>query len=63
MSTLTTRLHGHTLDLLLTSDSILVSNVVVSDYISDHAMIKCQVETPTTAKSQANGVTYRRYHK
>ena len=37
--------------------------MVVSDYISDHAMIKCQVETPTTAKSQANGVTYRRYHK
>ena len=26
-------------------------------------MIKCQVETPTTAKSQANRVTYRRYHK
>ena len=37
--------------------------MVVSDYISDHAMIKCQVETPTTAKSQANRVTYRRYHK
>ena len=58
-----THLHGHTLDLILTSDSSLVSNVVVSDYISDHAMIKCQVETPTTAKSQANRVTYRRYHK
>ena len=49
-----THLHGRTLDLILTSDSSLVSNVVVSDYISDHAMIKCQVETPTTAKSQAN---------
>ena len=58
-----THLHGHTLDLILTSDSSLVSNVVVSDYISDHAMIECQVETPTTAKSQANRVTYRRYHK
>ena len=58
-----THLHGHTLDLILTSDSSLVSNVVVSDYISDHAMIKCQVETPTTAKSQANRLTYRRYHK
>ena len=58
-----THLHGHTLYLILTSDSSLVSNVVVSDYISDHAMIKCQVETPTTAKSQANRVTYRRYHK
>ena len=58
-----THLHGHTLNLILTSDSSLVSNVVVSDYISDHAMIKCQVEIPTTAKSQANGVTYRRYHK
>ena len=58
-----THLHGHTLDLILTSDSSLVSNVVVSDYISDDAMIKCQVETPTTAKSQANRVTYRRYHK
>ena len=58
-----THLHGHTLDLILTSDSSLVSNVVVSDYISDHAMIKCQVETPTTAKSQANRVTNRRYHK
>ena len=58
-----THLHGHTLDLILTSDSSLVSNVVVSDYISDHAMSKCQVETPTTAKSQANRVTYRRYHK
>ena len=56
-------LHGHTLDLILTSDSSLVSNVVVSDYISNHAMIKCQVETPATAKSQANRVTYRRYHK
>ena len=58
-----THLHGHTLDLILTSDSSLVSNMVVSDYISDHAMIKCQVETPTTAKSQANRVTYMRYHK
>ena len=58
-----THLHGHALDLILTSDSSLVSNVVVSDYISDHAMIKCQVETPTTARSQANRVTYRRYHK
>ena len=43
-----THLHGHTLDLILTSDSSLVSNVV---------------ETPTTANSQANRVTYRRYHK
>ena len=58
-----THLHGHTLDLILTSDSSLVSNVVVSDYISDHAMIKCQVETPITPNSQANRVTYRRYHK
>ena len=56
-------LHGHTLDLILTSDSSLVSNVVVSDYISDHAMIKCQVETSITPNSQANRVTYRRYHK
>ena len=58
-----THLHGHTLDLILTSDSSLVSKVVVSDYISDHAMIKCQVETPITPNSQANRVTYRRYHK
>ena len=58
-----THLHGHTLDLILTFDSSLVSNVVVSDYISDHAMIKCQVETPITANSEANTVTYRRYHK
>ena len=58
-----THLHGHTLDLILTSDSSLVSNVVVSDYISDHAMIKCQVETSITPNSQANRVTYRRYHK
>ena len=52
-----THLHGHTLDLILTSDSSLVSNVVVSDYISDHAMIKCQVETSITPNSQANRVT------
>ena len=58
-----THLHGHTLDLILTSDISLVSNVVVNDYISYHAMIKCQVETPITANSQANRVTYRRYHK
>ena len=58
-----THLHGHNLDLILISDSSLVSNVVVSDYISDHAMIKCQVVTPTTANSQANRVSYRRYHK
>ena len=58
-----THVHGHTLDLILTSDSSLVSNVVVSDYISDHAMIKCKIKTPTTANSQANRVTYRRYHK
>ena len=58
-----THLHGHTLDLILTSDSSLVSNVVVSDYISDHAMIKCQIKTPAIANSQANRVTYRRYHK
>ena len=37
--------------------------MVVSDYISDHAMIKCQVETSITPNSQANRVTYRRYHK
>ena len=58
-----THLYGHTLDLSLTSDSSLVSNVVVSDYISDHAMIKCQVETSITPNSQTNRVTYRRYHK
>ena len=58
-----THLHGHTLDLILTSDSSLVSNVVVSDYISDHAMIKCQVKIQITPNSQANRVTYRRYHK
>ena len=37
--------------------------MVVSDYISDHAMIKCQVETQITPNSQANRVTYRIYHK
>ena len=58
-----THLHGHTLDLILTSDSSLVSNVVVSDYISDHAMMKCQVETQITPNSQANRVTYGRYNK
>ena len=58
-----THLQGHTLDLILTSDSSLVLNVVVSDYISDHAMIKCLVETQITPNSQANRVTYRRYHK
>ena len=57
-----THLHGHTLDLILTSDSSLVSNVVVSDYISDHAMIKCEVETSITLTHKLT-VTYRRYHK
>ena len=40
-----THLHGHTLDLILTpNNSSAVSNVRVSDFISDHALVLGQLD-------------------
>ena len=39
------RLHGHILDLILSpSDSSYLSNVTVSDLVSGHALVKCQLD-------------------
>ena len=59
-----THLHGHILDCIIAPcDSDLISNVTVSDFISDHALINCHLDCHHTAASTSKDISYRRYHK
>ena len=59
-----THLHGHTLDLILTpNDSSAVSNVRVSDFISDHALVLGQLDFTNPALPTSKTVTFRMFHR
>ena len=56
-----THLHGHTLDLILTpDDSSSVSNVRVSDFISDHALVLDQLDFTIPSVPRSKTVTFCR---
>ena len=58
-----THLHGHILDLVLTpTDSSVISNVRVAEFISDHALVLAQLDS-VNPSHKTNVVTFRRYHK
>ena len=55
-----THLHGHTLDLILTpNDSSAVSNVRVSDFISDHALVLGQLDFTNPSLPTSKTVTFQ----
>ena len=59
-----THLHSHTLDLILTpNDSSAVSNVRVSDFISDHALVLGQLDFTNPSLHTSKTVTFRRFHR
>ena len=59
-----THLHGHILDLILSpSDSSFVSNVTVSEMVSDHALVKCHLDFACPVIPKIDSISYRRYHK
>ena len=59
-----THLHGHILDLILTpDDSSVVSNVWVSEFISDHALVLGQLDFTKPSIPKSKNLTFRRYHK
>ena len=59
-----THLLGHTLDVLISPcDSDFVRNVNVWDFISDHAVIRCQLDFSHPSTSIDKWVSYRRYHR
>ena len=59
-----THLHGHTLDLLMApSEFSAISDVKGSGFISDHKMISCEVDFPSSDTSIQKVVNFRQYHK
>ena len=59
-----THLHGHILDLILTpDDSSVVTNVRVSDFISDHALVLSQLDFTNPSVPKSKTVTFQRFHK
>ena len=59
-----THLHGHILDLILSpSDSNFVSNVIVGNLVSDHALVKCRLDFACPAIPKVGSISYCRYHK
>ena len=60
----TTHLHGHILDLILSpSDQDMCVHVDVCEFISDHAVIKCTIDFPSTHANCQTRISYRRYHR
>ena len=58
-----TLLYGHILDLILSpSDQDTIVDVTISDFISDHALVKCSITFPHQEAHTPNKVQYRRYH-
>ena len=59
-----THLHGHTLDLFMApSEFSAISNVKGSGFISDHKIIYCVVDFPSSDTSMQKVVTLHQYHK
>ena len=59
-----THIHGHTLDLILTpNDSSAVSNVRVSDFISDHALVLGQLDFTNPSVPRSKTVIFWRFHR
>ena len=57
-----THLHGHTLNLILTPNSA-VSNVHVSDFISDHALVLGQLDFTNPSLHTSKTVTFRMFYR
>ena len=58
-----THLHGHILDLILsTSDQDTIVDVKSCDIVSDYALVKCSVAFPRQVAHIPNKVQYRRCH-
>ena len=58
-----THLHGHTLDLLMASKFSAISDVKGSSFISDHKIISCVVDFPSSDTPMQKVATFRQYHK
>ena len=59
----TTHLHGHILDLILSpSDQDVCVHVDICEFISDHAVIKCAIDFPSSLATCQTRISYRRYH-
>ena len=60
----TTHLHGHILDLILSpSDQDVCGHVDICEFISDHAVIKCAIDFPSSLATCQTRISYRRYHR
>ena len=59
-----THLHGHTLDLLMApSEFSAISDVKGSGFISDHKIISCVVDFPSSDTPMQKVITFHQYHK
>ena len=59
-----THLHGHTLDLVMAPSKLsAISDVKGSGLISDHKIISCVVDFPSSDIPMQKVVTFRQYHK
>ena len=55
----TTHLHGHILDLILSpSDQDMCIHIDVSEFISDHAVIKCVIDFPSSLANCQTRISY-----
>ena len=60
----TTHLHGHILDLIVSpSDQDMCIHVDICEFISDHAVIKCAIDFPSSLANCQTRISYRRYHR
>ena len=60
----TTHVHGHILDLILSpSDQDVCVHVDICEFISDHAVIKCAIDFPSSLATCQTRISYRRYHR
>ena len=60
----TTHLHGHILDLILSpSDQDMCVHVDICEFISDHTVIKCAIDFPSSLANCQTRISYRRYHR
>ena len=61
---MTTHLHGHILDLVLTpTDARGISNVPVAEFILYRALVLAQLDSVNPPSKKTNVFTFRRYHK
>ena len=59
----TTHLHSHILDLILSSsDQDICVHVDICEFISDHAVIKCAIDVPSSPATCQTRISFRRYH-